>query len=139
MTNYFHQHRLMLWVLSFTSHERVHCHNPSSGVQWTKVRNAWCQTSGPVFSSLVRAQTACLKLGSNCHGVYDARCNGRGDLHVCKTSSVSSPSSRGCVYTPTTISSTVFKPTTSAALKGAVRTYLQASPTCMSIGSFVCG
>ena len=112
------------------------CHVSSGMSTWIVAKNLWCKRGG-TFKNLRQAQAACLTLGSNCHGVYDDGCDGHGELHVCKTSSVLNPSSRSCVYMPTTVSSSVLKPASSAALKGAVRTYLQASPTCMNIGRFV--
>ena len=114
------------------------CHVSSGMSTWIVARNLWCKRGG-TFKNLRQAQAACLTLGSNCHGVYDDGCDGHGELHVCKTSSVLNPSGRSCVYMPTTFSSTVFKPSTSATLKSAVRTYVQDSPACKLIGDFLRG
>ena len=108
---------------------RACCNNASPGLsRWIVARNLWCKRGG-TFKTLGKAQAACLTLGSQCHGVYDARCDGRGESHVCKMSSVSAPNSGGCVYKPASVSSTAFKPRTSTELKSAVRTYLQSSAT----------
>ena len=89
----------------------------SPGVQWIKVRNAMCQT-GPVFSSLVRAQAACSQLGSNCHGVYDVNCNGRAlSFSLCKAASFSKSGVAGCVHK---LKST-FAPMSGMELRNAIR------------------
>ena len=78
-----------------------------------------CRPIG-TFSNLAQAQTACVQLGSSCHGVYDEHCDGR-TLHLCQASPFSTSNAAGCVYQATAAISTASKSfTTTAGLRNAV-------------------
>ena len=85
--------------------------------------NRWCKR-GADFSNLAQAQAACLRLGSRCHGVHDRHCDGRAS-YLCTdiVGPLPTPHSAGCVYQPSTVSATTFRPTTGSELRGAARTY----------------
>lgn len=102
---------------------------PCSGMPWTKTRNLWCRR-GAIFSDLVQAKTACLALGSSCHGVRAEHCDGRtGISYLCQARPISTSHSASCVYTPRRVLSTPHGPTTGTELRSAVREYLTHSPT----------
>ena len=46
------------------------------------------------------AADACLKLGSDCSGVYDGQCNNAGAFKLCKAGTAFVGSASSCVYTP---------------------------------------
>ena len=99
----------------------------SLGMQWTKISSRLCRPGG-TYSNLVQAQTACLQLGSSCHGVYDEHCDGR-KLYLCKASPFSTSHGAGCLYKPTSaISTASFTATTGVALRNAVQNCLANSP-----------
>ena len=92
------------------------------GTPWTKMTSRLCRPIG-TFSNLAQAQTACVQLGSSCHGVYDEHCDGR-TLHLCQASPFSTSNAASCVYQANGAISTASRPfTTTAGLRNAVKNY----------------
>ena len=56
------------------------------------------------------ATDACLKLGSDCSGVYDGQCNNAGAFKLCKAGTAFVGSASSCVYTPKTVGTKPIKP-----------------------------
>ena len=65
---------------------------------WTKLRNHCSSRYSQSYSQLSDAKAACLKLGTNCAGVYQPYCNSWLANSLCKPGSLQS-SSYHCVYT----------------------------------------
>ena len=100
--------------------------HPTSGMTWTKISGQSCRHS-VTFFKLTSAQFSCLKLGANCHGIFEDRCDGH-TFSLCEARHFSTTRSVGCVYKPTIEQSKAFKAITGTALKAAVREYLSCCP-----------
>merc|ERR1719326_808034 len=101
------------------------------------------------YTSLFKAQEACVKLGSKCSGVYDPSCDGKDIYYTCTTAKWATSSS-SCIYSAPKATTTK-KPTTKATIikaihcefqyvsgSGAFKTYADAAKFCHEVGPTVC-
>jgi len=70
---------------------------PMSGWAKRTKKHCWSSKHPTKYSSVFKAQEACLKLGSKCSGVYDENCDDKPVFYTCTTAKWSTSSS-SCVY-----------------------------------------
>ena len=68
---------------------------------WTKNTKKHCFSSKhpTKYATQALAEAACLKLGSQCSGVYDNGCDNKDEFYTCTTAKWAASSS-SCIYTP---------------------------------------
>merc|ERR1712151_505841 len=102
----------MGWAVSSSSCIYTEATTTKKPATWAKNTKKHCFSSKhpTKYATLAKEQEACVKLGSQCSGVYDNGCDNKDEFYTCTTAKWA-VSSSSCIYTPPKATTTK-KPTT---------------------------